>query len=104
MPQHVYISEHKLIDNLLIKITYMPCAKYIIIKNCRFFDFPLRNSTKKVNFVCQVTAYKVMKLFQNKKTVKSPEIMKYISQNEIINSDFYNKHHITTRYIGQSTN
>lgn len=82
----------------------MPCAKYIIIKNCRFFDFPLRNSTKKVNFVCQVTAYKVMKLFQNKKTLKSPEIMKYFSHNEKIISDFYNNHLITTRYIGQSTN
>ena len=41
----------------------MPCAKYIIITNCRFFDFPLRNSTKKVNFVYQVTGDKVMKLF-----------------------------------------
>lgn len=44
----------------------MTCPKYIDTTNCRFFDFPLRNSTKKVNFVYQVTGDKVMKLFQNR--------------------------------------
>ena len=50
----------------------MTCAKYIDTTNCRFFDFPLRNSTKKVNFVYQVTGDKVMKRFQNRRALRLP--------------------------------